>query len=115
MTLFPFGLSLSIAVVSLLMALKSFWLGLKVLAVAILLQQIIENGIAPRLLGGFTGLNPVWILLALLIGAKVGGLVGVLIAVPVAGFLKSASIVLRESSDDDLTPETEKTVLVSSQ
>lgn len=112
MTLFPFGLSLSIAVVSLLMALKSFWLGLKVLAVAILLQQIIENGIAPRLLGGFTGLNPVWILLALLIGAKVGGLVGVLIAVPVAGFLKSASIVLRESSEDDLTPETEATVLI---
>jgi predicted PurR-regulated permease PerM len=91
MALFPFGLSFSIITVSLLMALRSFWLGIKVLVVAVLIQQLIENVIAPRLLGGFTGLNPVWILVVLLIGAKVGGVLGLLVAVPLAGFVKSAS------------------------
>ena len=93
--LFPFGGALSICVVSLLTALKSFWLGVRVLGIAIVLQQIIENGVAPRLLGGFTGLNPVWILVSLLAGAKLGGVVGLLIAVPVAGFIKSTAIALR--------------------
>lgn len=90
MALFPFGLTLSIIIVSLLMALRSFWLGVRVLIVAVLIQQLIENVIAPRLLGGFTGLNPVWILVVLLIGAKVGGILGLLIAVPLAGFVKNS-------------------------
>jgi predicted PurR-regulated permease PerM len=94
MALFPFGVSISISVVSLLVALKSFWLGLQVLGVSIIIQQVIENGLAPRLLGGFTGLNPVWILVALLIGTQVGGILGLLIAVPVAGFIKSLTNVL---------------------
>lgn len=90
MALFPFGVALSISIVSLLMALKSFWLGVKVFAIAILIQQVIDNIVAPRLLGGFTGLNPVWILIALLTGAQIGGIVGLLVAVPFAGFIKSA-------------------------
>ncbi|MGF1482548.1 MAG: AI-2E family transporter [Cyanophyceae cyanobacterium] len=98
MALFPFGASFSIFLVSSLMALKSFWLGVRVLAVAIVLGQVIENGIAPRLLGGFTGLNPVWILVSLLLGAKVGGVVGLLIAVPLASFIKNAAIVLRTAA-----------------
>jgi predicted PurR-regulated permease PerM len=98
MAMFPFGVTVSVGLVSLLMALKSFWLGVRVLIVAALIQQVIDNGIAPRLLGGFIGLNPVWILLALLIGAQVGGVVGLLVAVPVAGFIKSAATVLRAKS-----------------
>jgi predicted PurR-regulated permease PerM len=95
MALFPFGAALGICLVSLLMALKSFWLGVKVLTVAVIIDQAIENGIAPRLLGGFTGLNPVWILVSLLLGARIGGILGVLIAVPMAGFIKSTATVLR--------------------
>jgi predicted PurR-regulated permease PerM len=89
LALFPFGASLGIALVSLLTALNSFWLGLKVLIVAIIIDQLIENGIAPQLIGGFTGLNPVWILLSLLVGAKIAGLLGLIIAVPFASSLKS--------------------------
>ncbi|AFY76114.1 MAG: AI-2E family transporter [Hydrococcus sp. C42_A2020_068] len=95
MALFPFGTGVSISAISLLMALKSVWLGLKVLGVAVVIQQIIENGIAPRLLGGFTGLNPVWILIALLIGAQVAGILGLLLAVPLAGFLKGVASLMR--------------------
>jgi predicted PurR-regulated permease PerM len=105
MALFPFGLSFSIIIVSLLMALRSFWLGVKVLIVAVLIQQLIENVIAPRLLGGFTGLNPVWILIVLLIGAQVGGILGLLIAVPLAGFIKNASNVFFSKPSELSSPE----------
>jgi predicted PurR-regulated permease PerM len=113
MAFFPFGGALSICLVSLLMALQSFWLGVRVLAIAIIIEQAIENGIAPRLLGGFTGLNPVWVLVSLLVGARVGGILGLLIAVPMAGFIKSTATVLRGDRWDgndstipiSLTPE----------
>lgn len=88
MALFPFGTGISITVIGLLIALKNFWLGVKVLGVAVIIQQAIENGVAPRLLGGFTGLNPVWILVALLIGIQVAGILGLLLAVPMAGVIK---------------------------
>jgi len=90
MTLVPFGAGVSIVVVSLLLAVKSFWLGVQVLLLAFLVDQLIENMVAPRLLGQFTGLNPVWVLLSLLAGAKVGGLLGVVLAVPLAGTVRSA-------------------------
>lgn len=100
MALFPFGAPLSICAVSLLMAFNSFWLGVKVLIVAIIIEQGIENLIAPRLLGGFTGLNPVWVLIALLVGIKVAGVLGLLLAVPLAGFTKSFAHLLRSKRYD---------------
>lgn len=89
MALFPFGAGLSISLVSFLMALKSIWLGLRVLAIAFVVEQIVESVIAPRLLGEFTGLNPVLVLVSLLIGAQLGGFLGLILAVPAASFIKS--------------------------
>jgi predicted PurR-regulated permease PerM len=89
MAFFPFGAALSISVISFLVSLKSIWLGGQVLAVATVIDQVVENAIAPRLLGGFTGLNPVLILLSLLTGAKIGGFLGLLLAVPTTSFFKS--------------------------
>ena len=88
MALFPFGAALSISLVSFLMALKSIWLGLRVLAIAFVIEQIVESVIAPRLLGEFTGLNPVLVLVSLLVGAQLGGFLGLILAVPVASFIK---------------------------
>jgi predicted PurR-regulated permease PerM len=95
MGLFPFGVTLSITILSFLTALKSFWLGAKVLIAAVVIQQFIENGVAPRLLAGFTGLNPIWVLISLLVGAKIGGLLGLIVAVPMAGFIKDTAKILR--------------------
>ncbi|GAB4192735.1 MAG: AI-2E family transporter [Coleofasciculaceae cyanobacterium] len=103
MSLFPFGGALSITLVSLLIAFKSFWLGVRVLLVATLIDQVVENGVAPRLLGGFTGLNPVWILVALLVGAKLMGILGLLIAVPLAASIKSIAHELRAASSSAST------------
>jgi predicted PurR-regulated permease PerM len=90
MALVPFGGSVGIALVTLLVTLQNFWLGLKVLIAAVIVQQILENLVAPRILGSVTGLNPVWIFISILIGAKVGGLLGVVIAVPTAVVVKTA-------------------------
>jgi len=50
--------------------------------------NLIENHILiPQIMHKAVGLNPVAVILALLIGAKVAGLIGVIIAVPLAGAL----------------------------
>ncbi|MGC1308362.1 MAG: AI-2E family transporter [Phormidesmis sp.] len=89
MALFPFGPALSITIISFLTALKSIWLGVRVVAVAAVIDQVVENAIAPQLIGGFVGLNPVWILVSLLLGTKIAGLLGLIVAVPVASSIKS--------------------------
>lgn len=100
MTLIPFGAPFSIWVVSLLISLNNFWLGVTVLVVATVIDQVIENAVAPRLIGSFIGLNPVWILVSLLVGIKVGGVAGLLVAVPMAGFIKNAVDSLETSRNE---------------
>jgi predicted PurR-regulated permease PerM len=100
MTLIPFGAPFSISIVSLLITLNNFWLGVTVLAVATVIDQVIENAVAPRLIGSFIGLNPVWILVSLLVGIKVGGVAGLLVAVPMAGFIKNAVDSLETSRNE---------------
>ncbi len=89
MAIFPFGPALSITIISFLTALKSIWLGVRVVTVAAVIDQVVENAIAPQLIGGFVGLNPVWILVSLLLGTKIAGVIGLIVAVPVASSIKS--------------------------
>ncbi len=100
LAIFPLGGTLGITVVSFLIGLKSIWLGVKVLLVAVVVDQIIENAVAPQLMGEFTGLNPVLVPISLIIGAQLGGLLGLVIAVPVASFLKSMFETLRSRPFD---------------
>ena len=95
MALIPFGGTVGIIVTTLLVALQDFWLGSRVLMAAIIVQQILENLVAPRILGSVTGLNPVWILVSVLTGARVGGLLGVIVAVPTAVVIKTALSAVR--------------------
>lgn len=54
--------------------------------VAYAIINLIENHVLiPQIMQKAVGLNPVAVILALLIGAKVAGLIGVIIAVPIAG------------------------------
>ncbi len=109
MALVPFGGSVGIALTTSLVALQDFWIGMKALMAAIIVQQILENIIAPRILGSFTGLNPVWILISVLTGARIGGLLGVIVAVPSAVVIKTAIEAVRpsisNSNKDDITLE----------
>lgn len=100
MVLIPFGDVLGIGLVTLLVGLQNIWLGAEVLIAALIIDQIVDNGIAPRLLGNLIGLNPVWVIVALLVGAKIGGVLGLIIAVPLAGSIKNIADHLRVSTAD---------------
>lgn len=104
MEVIPFiGASLGIAAVVIVVAFINGWLALEVLGVAIALQQVKDNLIAPRIMGNLTGLSPVIIFVSLLLGARVGGLLGVILAIPLTGVVKSlAEIAL----DPTLPPQT---------
>jgi predicted PurR-regulated permease PerM len=115
-SLIPFGGTACIILVSLLLALNNFWLGVKVLLIAIVINQICENVLGPRIVGELTGLNPVWMLISLDLGVRIGGVLGLLIAVPIASFIKATFDTIRTSklsspvaaSAVEITPSLEK-------
>ncbi|KAF3885302.1 MULTISPECIES: AI-2E family transporter [Nostocales] len=90
LSLIPFGDVASLAIVTLIIVSHNFWLAVRVLGVSVVVDQAIDQAIAPRLLGSFTGLRPIWVLISLLVGTYIGGVLGLLIAVPVAGVIKDA-------------------------
>jgi predicted PurR-regulated permease PerM len=104
MEVIPFiGATLGIATVVSVVAFIDWWLALEVLGVAIALQQVKDNLIAPRIMGNLTGLSPVIIFVSLLLGAKVGGLLGVILAIPLTGVVKSLAEII---FDPTLPPQT---------
>jgi predicted PurR-regulated permease PerM len=52
------------------------------------IDQVVDNAVTPKILGNLIGLNPIWILLSLLIGSQLAGVLGLILAVPLAGSLK---------------------------
>ena len=104
MEVIPFvGATLGIATVTIVVAFIDWWLALQVLAVGVALQQVKDNFVAPRVMGKLTGLSPVIIFVSLILGAKLGGILGVILAIPLTGVGKSlAEIVL----DPTLPPQT---------
>ena len=103
MAIIPYGGTVGIVMTTLLVALQDVWLGLRVLVAGEIVLQILENLVAPRILGSFTGLNPFWVLISLLAGAQVGGLLGVVVAVPIAVVIKVA---LESVRSRDIVAET---------
>lgn len=90
LSLVPFGDLVSYFIIVLILATHNIWLAAKVLVLSLILDQLIDQGIAPRILGSFTGLRPIWVIISLLLGTYIGGLLGLLLAVPLAGFIKDA-------------------------
>jgi predicted PurR-regulated permease PerM len=84
----PFGAIVGILAIRLLFLLRSFWPGLRVFAVLIVVDQIIENLLPPRLLGKLTGLDPIVILLSVMVGATLVDFHGIITAVPIAASIK---------------------------
>lgn len=104
MEVIPFvGATLGIVTVGVLVAFIDWWLAVQVVGVAVALQQVKDNLLAPRILGNLTGLSPAIILAALLLGGQVGGLLGVILAIPLAGLIKTIMELLL---DPTLPPQT---------
>lgn len=104
MEVIPFvGATLGIGAVVIVVAFIDWWLALEVLGIAVALQQVKDNLIAPRIMGKLTGLSPVIIVVSLLLGAKVGGILGVILAIPLTGVVKSLAEII---FDPTLPPQT---------
>jgi predicted PurR-regulated permease PerM len=100
--LIPFiGASLGIGFVTILVLLQDWWLGIQVAIAAVLLQQLKDNLIAPKLLGDFIGLNPIWIFVSILMGFEIAGLLGTLVAVPIAGTIKGTFDAIKNGKPND--------------
>lgn len=56
--------------------------------ILIIIQQIDANIIYPRVVGSSTGLHPLFVLISVTVGGYYGGIVGMILAVPVAAIIK---------------------------
>jgi predicted PurR-regulated permease PerM len=83
------GATLGISLICLIILPQGILTSLKVLVGCILLQQVEENLLMPRIMQGSINMNPVVMFFALLVGARVAGLVGVFLSIPIAGVLIS--------------------------
>ncbi|WNZ23328.1 AI-2E family transporter [Leptolyngbya sp. NK1-12] len=88
LSLVPFFDIVGVLSVSLLTALNNVWLGLGVFFLCLVIDQIIDNAVSPRIMGKLVGLNPVWIILSLLLGAQILGVIGVILAIPLASTIQ---------------------------
>ncbi|WP_217915671.1 AI-2E family transporter [Miltoncostaea marina] len=87
------GASLATAIVGAVSLTEGVWAALIVVAVLIVYQQIENHLLQPVIYGRTVQLSPLAILIAVLLGAALAGIVGALVAIPVAGSLQ---VVVRE-------------------
>ena len=64
------------------------WFALLVLGVYVLVQQVENNLLAPRIIGGSVRIHPLIVMMGAIAGYAVGGIVGAFLAAPVIGTLK---------------------------
>jgi len=62
---------------------------LPVFVLILIVQQILLNVVGPRIMSKSIGVHPIFVFLALLLGAKLAGFWGVFLALPVAGILST--------------------------
>lgn len=67
-----------------------------VIIVFAIIQQIDGGFISPRIMGENVGLHPITVIFAVLAGGQLGGIVGMILAVPIAGVVK---VILRFISE----------------
>ena len=94
------GATLGIALVSMLVfASQGGEIGLRVLIVCIVLVQIQDNYLRPKVMGDALELNPVLLFLALFIGERVAGLLGIFLSIPIAGMIAAWMRSAQEEAD----------------
>lgn len=93
----------------------SFTQAVVAVVVLIIVQQIDSNIVYPKVVGSTTGLHPLTVLLAVSVFGYFGGIVGMILAVPIAGILQIFILKwayrkegkLQKSRENDHTGETE--------
>lgn len=68
---------------------QSYFVGFSAAALYFIVQQLENNLIVPIVMRRAVGINPIITLIALLVGGKVGGILGVLLAIPLLLFIET--------------------------
>jgi predicted PurR-regulated permease PerM len=86
----PFlGVYISGAAIVLLALTQGWTTGLLALGLFVLLQNLENNVLSPRIVGGAIGINPIINIFAVIAGTNLFGLAGAFFAAPVAGFIQA--------------------------
>ncbi|MBD1927756.1 AI-2E family transporter [Trichocoleus sp. FACHB-90] len=83
------GATLGVGIVFIILLSQNVWLAIQVVAACIVLQQLQDNLISPRIMQNSLNINPVVVFFALLVGARVAGLLGIFISIPITGVIVS--------------------------
>ena len=106
----PYLGALSIALLTFILAFVSGGIGFGIFAVVLtlILNQVFDNLITPRVVGGGVGLHPVLALFALVVGGELFGFWGLLLSVPIAASIQVVLFRifprLSQPTPDDMIP-----------
>ncbi len=73
---------------STLLNISNFWFAVIVVGINALLQQLENNILVPRIIGQSLNLHPLIVLIAAVIGARIAGIFGILLAAPMVATLR---------------------------
>jgi predicted PurR-regulated permease PerM len=123
--LIPYVGGATVTAIAMLVALTiSPWRALAVLVLEIVVANVESHVLYPKVVGNAVGLHPLSIILALFIGAEAKGILGALLAVPVAVVLQvlfdrfyrfedTGTIILSERSDPIPGPDAEPAIVAA--
>jgi len=97
------GATLGIGLVSLFLLSHSISLAIQAAVVCVILQQIEENLLLPRIMRDSLNLNPVVMFFALIVGARIAGVLGIFLSIPIASTIVSLLNVEEMKGSDSLT------------
>ena len=83
------GATIGIGLVTLFLLSQSILLAIQSAFTCIILQQVEENLLMPRIMQGSLNLNPVVMFFALIVGARIAGVLGIFLAIPIASTVVS--------------------------
>lgn len=83
------GATLGVSLVGLLLLSQGIGTAVQSVVVCILLQQVEENVLLPHVMRDSLNINPVVMFFALIVGVRIAGLLGLFLAIPMAGVLVS--------------------------
>lgn len=100
------GATLGILIVTVLVfASQGFEMALKIVISSVILQQIQDNLIHPKLMGKALDINPIAIFFAIFVGEKIAGLLGIFLSIPITAmivsWLKSQDVTEKSPSTND--------------
>ena len=78
---------------------------LKVVIVYVVVQQLENNLLVPKIQGDSVNLHPAIIMVALVVGSQVAGFPGLILAVPVAAIMRDVYLYLYRRLTEDYTPK----------